>query len=161
MGKNTASRASPSIVGGKLTTYRSLAEEVVSTVFTLLNRAPVPCSTAVIGDVLPVPELLAEARAALAALFLPVANAERLVGLYGPAFADVLARVRRDPTLGKPLGPSTPTLEAQVVHAVQSEGAKTAADVALRRLMLFPPSDEARQAVVRVARERDLPLFKE
>ena len=148
-----------SIVGGKLTTYRSLGEEVVNTVFTLLSRAPVPCSTGVIGNVTPLPELVTQARAALTNLSLPTAHAERLVGLYGPAFPDVLARVKRDPTLGRPLGPNTPHLEAQVVHAVQSENAKTVADVVSRRLMLFPATDEARQAARRVSKARGLGLL--
>lgn len=147
-----------SIVGGKLTTYRSLAEEVVNTVFKLLNRPPVPCSTGVIGDVTPVPELVKAARLEMEKLNLPPAHAEQLVGLYGPAYADVLARVKNDPTLGRPLGSNTPHLEAQVVHAVQSEEAQTVADIVSRRLMLFPPTPEATSGVVRVARERNLPV---
>jgi glycerol-3-phosphate dehydrogenase len=147
-----------SIVGGKLTTYRSLAEEVVDWTLRALHRPPVPCPTAKLGDVTPVAKLADEASVALAKLGLPAAHAPRLIALYGPAFQDVLRRVERDPTLGRPLGPGTPHLEAQVVHAVEAEGARTVEDVVRRRLMLVPPTAEATEGVARVARERGLPL---
>jgi glycerol-3-phosphate dehydrogenase len=147
-----------SVVGGKLTTYRSLAEEVVDWSLHTLGRPPVPCSTAVVGEVTP-PDVLTERTAArLRALSLDPAHAPRLVALYGPAAGDVLDYVERDPTLGRPLGPATPHLEAQVVHAARAEFARTVDDVVRRRLMLFPPTDEAVAGVRRVAAERRLNL---
>ncbi len=147
-----------SIVGGKLTTYRSLAEEAVDWALRTLGKPPVPCSTAVIGNVAAPDALLADAQSNLARLGLPVGHAPRLVALYGPAFADVLARVERDPSLGEPLGPNTPHFAAQVVHAVRTEYARTIDDIARRRLMLFPPTDEALAGIRRVVKERGLPV---
>jgi Glycerol-3-phosphate dehydrogenase len=145
-----------SIVGGKLTTYRSLAEEVVDWTLRTLGKPPIPCSTGVIGAVTPVSEQVQQAQATLQRLGLPTGHAERLVRLYGPVAADVLKRVERDPTLGRPLGPHTPHLEAQVVHAAYVEFARTVQDIVHRRLMLFPPTEEAVAGVRRVVAERGL-----
>ncbi|MBC7806735.1 MAG: glycerol-3-phosphate dehydrogenase/oxidase, partial [Akkermansiaceae bacterium] len=154
-------RGLASIVGGKLTTYRSLAEEVTDWVLKRLGRAPVACSTAVIApDILPVATLRLETERALDFLQLPVSLAPRLVKRYGPASADVLARVKRDPSLGRPISPGIPDLGAQVVHAVETEFARTVDDVVRRRLMLFPPTEEAVSGVRRIAGELGLPLAR-
>ncbi len=145
-----------SIVGGKLTTYRSLAEEVVNTALEILGHAPIACSTAVVHAAPSVADMEAKAAKELKELALPPGYAARLVALYGQAYEDVLSRVRKDPTLGRPLGPNTPHIEAQVVQAVKAEQAKTVADVAQRRLMLFPPTPEAIEGVKRVSVERGL-----
>lgn len=150
-----------SIVGGKLTTYRSLAEEATDWVIKRLGKSPIACSTGYVPpDVLPIGTLLAETERALQILKLSVSIAPRMVKRYGPASADVLARVKRDPSLGRPISPHTPHLEAQVVHAVEAEFARTVDDVVRRRLMLFPPTEEAIAGVRRVADERKLPLAR-
>jgi glycerol-3-phosphate dehydrogenase len=146
-----------SIVGGKLTTYRSLAEEAVNWTLKALGKPPVECVTGRLPrKPVSVPALVQEAKAMLTKLGLPVGMAPRLVALYGPAFPSVLDRVADDPTLGQPLGPNTPILEAQIVHAVESEEARTVDDIVHRRLMLFPPTAEAVAGAERVCRERNL-----
>jgi glycerol-3-phosphate dehydrogenase len=146
-----------SIVGGKLTTYRSLAEEAVDWTLKALGKPPVECVTGRLPKhPLSVPALIQEAQALLTKLSLSPDIAPRLIALYGPAFPSVLSRVAADPTLGRTLGPGTPILEAQVVHAVESEGARTVDDIVHRRLMLFPPTPEAVAGAERVCRERNL-----
>ena len=146
-----------SIVGGKLTTYRSLAEEAVDWTLKALGKPPVPCTTGRLpAHPLLVPALITEAQTALVKLGLPTAMAPRLIALYGPAFASVLDRIADDPTLGKTLGPSTEIMEAQIVHAALFEEARTIDDIVHRRLMLFPPTTEAVEGVQRVCRERNL-----
>lgn len=148
-----------SIVGGKLTTYRSLAEEVVDWTLAALGRPYVPCPTAVLHQVAPPDQLEAWTRGEMARLGLGnPGHARRLVALYGPVVADVLKRVEKDPTLGRPLGPGMPHLEAQVVHATRVEFARTVDDVVRRRLMLFPPTAEAVEGVRRVSADRGLKL---
>ena len=148
-----------SIVGGKLTTYRSLAEHVTDWVIKRLGHAPVVCSTGYIAPDTPTVALLrAETERALRHLQLPETLAPHLVKRYGAATADVLARVKRDPTLGAFVSPGTPVLHAQVVHAAEAEFARTIDDVVRRRLMLFPPTDTAIAGVLRIAQERGLPL---
>jgi glycerol-3-phosphate dehydrogenase len=139
-----------SVVGGKLTTYRSLAEDVVDWALRALDKPPVPCPTAVVGDVPPMDILVAEARAMLTRLGLDADHSVRLVSLYGPAYADVLRRVEQDPTLGEPLGPNTPDLAAQVVHSVEAEEARTVDDIVHRRLMHVPATEEAIAGMRRV-----------
>ena len=145
-----------SIVGGKLTTYRSLAEEVVDWTLRALERPAAPSTTATIGDIAPLPALVADAQAHLARLGLPTDHAARLVALYGPAFPAVLAPIATDPTLGRPVSPASPHLEAQVVHAVTSEQARTIDDIVHRRLMLVPARPDAIEGIRRVVVERGL-----
>lgn len=146
-----------SIVGGKLTTYRSLAEEAVDWTLKTLGKAPVECVTGRLPEHPPrLQTLISAAQTALTDLRLSPLLAPRLVALYGPAFSAVLERVAAEPALGRSLGQNTPLLEAQIVHAVQSEGARTVDDIVHRRLMLFPPTAEAVAAAERVCRERNL-----
>lgn len=148
-----------SIVGGKLTTYRSLAEEVVDWVLRTLHRPPVSCPTATLpkeGGPLRVPALIAEAERDLQKRGLPTTHARRLIGLYGPAYIAVLQRIDADPALGKIGGGDTAFFAAQVVHAVHAEGARTVADIAHRRLMLFPPTETALADITRVCRANGL-----
>lgn len=139
-----------SVVGGKLTTYRSLAEEAVDETLRLLGRPPVPCVTAATRNVPTVAEMIREAESGLVKLGLPPTHGKRLVGLYGPRFPEVLACAEADPILSAPLGPNTPHLGAQVLLAIENEGAQTVADIARRRLMLFPPTQEALTGIRRV-----------
>ncbi|MBC8140649.1 MAG: glycerol-3-phosphate dehydrogenase/oxidase [Armatimonadetes bacterium] len=148
-----------SVVGGKLTTYRSLAEEVTDWVLRTLGKTPVLCSTGYVPPDVPTVATLHSATAqTLRRLGLPVSLATGLVKRYGAASADILARVERDPTSGTFVAPNTPCIEAQVVHAAKSEFARTVSDIVRRRLMLFPPTAEAIAGVRRVVQERGLRL---
>jgi glycerol-3-phosphate dehydrogenase len=141
-----------SVVGGKLTTFRSLAEAVVDWCLRRLGRPAVACPTRRLAEAPSVEEL---AQAALAegrsAGLTPVAAA-RLARIYGPGYRAILERTRADPALSLPIAPGSPALAAEVVHAVEQEGARTADDVARRRLMLLPPSVEALAAIRRIGR---------
>jgi glycerol-3-phosphate dehydrogenase len=135
-----------SIVGGKLTTYRSLGEDVVNWVLRTLKLPFVPCATA---EHRALPTLEAqhrEAESALARLGLPAHHAKRLISLYGIGYRQVLARVKQNPELGKPL-PNGIDIVAQVVHAIKAEQARTVEDIAERRLMLFPPTAEVHETI--------------
>lgn len=148
-----------SVVGGKLTTYRSLSEEVTDWVLRTLGKTPVICSTGYVSPDVPTVATLHSATAqTLLRLDLPVTLASGLVKRYGAASADILARVERDPTLGAFIAPDTPIIKAQIVHAAQAEFARTVDDVVRRRLMLFPPTVEAVAGVRRVAVNRGLRL---
>jgi glycerol-3-phosphate dehydrogenase len=130
-----------SIVGGKLTTYRSLAEEMVNR----LTR--VPCATRAGGEAPSLERMERETEATVRRLGLEPAVAGRLVRLYGPRAGEVLARVERDPALGRALLPGGLALAAEAMHALQSEGARTVEDVLRRRLVLLPPPPGAAAAV--------------
>ncbi len=125
------------ITGGKLTTYRRMAKDVVDRVVERDGRRA-RCRTDEIGlsGSRPLPELLEQAAQAAAALGLPAEVATSLVRQAGPQAQDVLSLVAADPTLGEVLSPAAPHLLAEVVHAARHEGATTLEDVFSRRLRL-------------------------
>jgi glycerol-3-phosphate dehydrogenase len=127
-----------SIVGGKLTTYRSLAEECVDIIFQKLGRNSPQCVTAT--KKLP--------GAAYDFLFTPEGSPSkfrrkefrpmlgRLTRIYGVR-AELVARLAmKDPRLSEPLGRNSDVLSAEVVFAFEKEFAKTLADCFLRRTMI-------------------------
>jgi glycerol-3-phosphate dehydrogenase len=157
-GRQHGIRGLGSVVGGKLTTYRSLAEVVVDWAVRSLppSASAAPCSTRSPGEALSLEEMQRQAAEAARGLGLGEQAAQRLVRLYGPRYAEVLEYVARQPGLGRSLGSGTAALEAEVVHAVEREGARTVEDILLRRLMLLPPTDADREAVRRVCKEQSL-----
>jgi glycerol-3-phosphate dehydrogenase len=103
-----------SVVGGKLTTYRSLAQESVDLVFEKLGRKSVRCETAEV--------LLPGATGD------PPANVcERWRRIYG-------SRARQVAELAQQLNDPDP-LAAEIVFAFEEEFAKSLADCFLRRTM--------------------------
>ena len=138
--KNGGPRGLFSIVGGKLTTYRSLAEHAVDAVQRRNGASPTPSRT---GRV-PLPgggstsgERLAAYRTRfLADTSLPLSTAERLVRLYGVRAGMVATLAAETPDLAVPLLPHETAIRAEIVHAVRHEAAETLADILLRRTML-------------------------
>lgn len=127
------------VVGGKLTTYRQLAQDAVDDVFKRLDRKSPRCVTAnlplpgVVGD-------LGEARRFLVASGLTERTADRLVALYGGRSLDVVAEAQQDDELLEVLHEGTGALGAELLFAVRHEFARTLADVLARRVLLaFEP----------------------
>lgn len=127
------------IVGGKYTTYRSMAEEVVDRVVTRVGWPVTPCRTAV----LPLggrDEWRADegARAAMRELLgrglLHPESHRHLIDWYGARCHALVTMIQRDPRLAAPLCPSSPHLRAQVRYAVEQEAATTLSDLLWRRL---------------------------
>ena len=126
-----------SIVGGKLTTYRALAEEVTDRVFARLGRPAPPCPTASV----PLPGANSPDFPAFAARFaagsgLEPAIAARLLRIYGTFAPQVLRLAEHDPELRRPLGATAASLAAEVPFAFRWELARNLEDVLLRRTML-------------------------
>jgi glycerol-3-phosphate dehydrogenase len=63
----------------------------------------------------------------------PEETVERLLHRHGDRIGDVLALIREDPALGRPLSGAPGYLAAEVVHAVAAEGALHLDDVLTRR----------------------------
>jgi len=127
-----------SIIGGKLTTYRSLAEQVVDWIgermecrLAASKSAHEPLWGGGVGDFESYRD--AEVRWACGEYRIPVDAAENLLDLYGTRHRDVLALTDADPWLRQPLCKHHPDLRAQVVYAVRREFARHLADVYLRR----------------------------
>jgi glycerol-3-phosphate dehydrogenase len=134
-----------SIAGGKFTTYRLMARDVVDAAVADFGR-PVPSS---VTDQVPLlgADGLAAVRAGAGRLAedyrLPQAAVEHLLGRYGALAGEVLDLIRDDPGLAEPLADGHPYLRAEVVHAVTHEDALHVEDVLMRRMRLFIESADA------------------
>ena len=124
-----------SITGGKLTTYRSMAAEVVDAVERRLGRAPAPPRTADLPLPNAVSSLEFETRLAQAVVRDDIV-AQHLVESYGTAWRAVWALARRDPWLHGRVVSHLPVLRAEFAYAVGRELALTIADVLMRRTKL-------------------------
>ncbi|MGS0685478.1 FAD-dependent oxidoreductase [Nakamurella sp. GG22] len=128
------------VVGGKLTTYRQLAEDAVDDAFKRLGRKAPACPTrnrpyvgAQFSDV-------ATLKAALRARTgLPDAQVTRLVDLYGSRAFSVWQLIEQRPELRKVVH-SSGLFAAELVFAVDSDLARSLTDVLARRtLVAFEP----------------------
>lgn len=125
------------IAGGKLTTYRVMAEDAVD--FALGERAKtLPSVTERIKLVgAEGYEVLASRAEALAAENgWDAARTEHLLERYGAELTDIIAQIEKDPSLGVPLAAAPQFLRADVLQAVRAEGALHLEDVLIRRVRL-------------------------
>ena len=124
-----------SIVGGKLTTFRSLAEEVVDTVLTKLEKPSSKSLTST--ELLPGAKRLSEARSTLENLtWINSAVKDRLLRIYGSRSLEVIELVSQDSGLAQSLGGGGATLAAEVVFSFENEYARSLIDCLFRRTML-------------------------
>ena len=148
----TGPRGVITVTGGKLTTYRVIATDVINAVFRVLGRTSPRVRTDLIplagGDVRDLAAEEAAARAATGADDI----AQWLVRAYGGAWHQVWARTHDVPGLAKRLVPALPYIAAEVLHAVEAEFAGTLADVLMRRTHLaFETRDHGMAVAPRVA----------
>lgn len=130
------------VVGGKLTTYRRMAEDAVDAATRARGLPARPSPTAAL------PLAGAAAPARLRALPVP----RRLVRRYGTEAPAVHALGERDPGLARPVLPGHPVTRAELVWAARHEGALDAADLLDRRTRIgLVPEDRA--AALAVAEE--------
>jgi glycerol-3-phosphate dehydrogenase len=116
------------IVGGKLTTYRKMAEDTVDAI-------PLPAGPCRTRNL---PLAGAAPRAQLSTLDAP----RRLIAKYGTEAPTVAAIATLDPDLGMPLAPSLDITPAEIIWAVRHEGALSADDVLHRRTRIgLVPTD--------------------
>ena len=144
-----------SIIGGKITTYRNLAEETVDLAFRKLGRISPRCVT---GET-PLPGAtgvdwsgFAEAFHATSAL--PPETADRLLHIYGIAAWEILELAKQSPDLLQPFDPFSGAIGAEVIYALEQESARTLTDVLLRRTMVGLGPDAglwAAEQAVRIA----------
>jgi len=142
-----------SIVGGKLTTYRHLAEQTVDLLFKKLRRSSplmttafAPLPGAPCGNMADYGEHFA-AHSPLA----PPIN-ERLLRVYGARAAEILELCDARPTLREIFDEETGAIAAEVVFSFQNELAETLADCLLRRTMVGLNSTVGLNAAVAAAR---------
>jgi glycerol-3-phosphate dehydrogenase len=145
------------VVGGKLTTYRSMAAEVVDQAMRELrhrdgrrrhaeartDEEPLPGGEA--AD-------LSQFRERGLELGIPAPSVDHLLRHYGTEAAGIFNLGGADRGLLRQLLPPHPAIEAEVVHAVRRELAQTVEDVLVRRFHLFyEHRDQGAAAALRVA----------
>jgi glycerol-3-phosphate dehydrogenase len=145
------------VAGGKLTTMRSMAEEVVNRAIEILRDrgrqgAVRPCQT----RVRPLP---GAGKAVSASLDLAPDIGAHLCETYGVRVDQVLSLIASDASLGRRLDPELPYLAAELVFAIRSDLACEVEDVLRRRvpLALFSRThglDVAEETANLLARER-------
>lgn len=137
-----------SIVGGKITTYRQLAEEVVDAAVKKLERKAGKCRTHQIplpgGTAYPFDEFRARFHATSG---LPRETADRLLRIYGTRAAEVLDYADGHPDLREPFDHDTGAIGAEVAFSLRTELAETLADVLQRRTMVGFGSEVGLNAV--------------
>ncbi len=130
-----------SIIGGKLTTYRNLAEQAVDKLSRPLGRKLPKCRTQALQ--LPGAFGLDEAAKALdAAESITAEVSERLLRVYGGRAAEVLELAD---------GEQLSLVEAETVFAIRIEMARTLTDVVHRRMMIGLDADQGRPLYERIA----------
>ncbi len=123
------------IAGGKYTTYRVMAADVVDAAVKGLGRAAAPSVTAhlpLLGAV-GYQELAADVDSVAQRASLPVTTVEHLLGRYGSGVSDLFDLIAAEPELAEPLPGAGAYLGAEVVYAVTHEGALHLDDVLTRR----------------------------
>ena len=140
------------VTGGKLTTYRAMAAQVVDTVERVLGHAPSPTRTATLplagGDMHDPDEEIARAVNAIG----DEAVARRLVSAYGTAWHGVWSLTEADPALAGFLQAGFPYVYAELLHAITHEQAATLGDLLIRRTPIaFETRDQGRSAARRIA----------
>ncbi|MEV0928552.1 glycerol-3-phosphate dehydrogenase/oxidase [Streptomyces spongiicola] len=130
------------VVGGKLTTYRRMAQDAVDAAVAARGLRAGRCRTAAL------PLVGAVGPDALAALDAPA----RLVGRYGSEAPAVHALGLADPALARPVVPGHPVTGAELLWAVRHEGALDESDLLDRRTRIgLVPYD--RETALDAARE--------
>ncbi|MGH3211371.1 MAG: glycerol-3-phosphate dehydrogenase/oxidase [Trebonia sp.] len=134
-----------SIAGGKFTTYRLMARDVVDAA---VADFPEPVPPSVTGQ-LPLlgadglPAVRASAARLASDYDVPPAVSAHLIARYGSLATEVLDLIHGDKTLGRPLVADHPYLRAEVAYAVTHEGALHPEDVLARRVRLLIESADA------------------
>ena len=127
-----------SLIGGKLTTYRNVGEEMVDQVLKKMKRSPEPCAT----DSLPLPGcILPDDRRRQQAVkdygsTLSINVIDNLFNIYGARALEVLALTKDRTELTAQISPDRLDIKAQIVYAVNFEFAHTLIDIARRRTTL-------------------------
>ncbi|MDQ2855990.1 MAG: glycerol-3-phosphate dehydrogenase [Acidobacteriota bacterium] len=126
-----------SLVGGKLTTYRSLSQQAVDLVFRKLQLKVPRCTT----DQEPLPgatpsALVAYSYQFAAPEYLPTKTVDHLLRVYGTRAPQVLILADSDPALLEIVSAETGAIAAEIVFAFRHELAMTLSDCLLRRTMI-------------------------
>ena len=140
------------ITGGKLTTYRRMAADVVD-LLCARDDSKARCRTDEIplGSSRPLDALTADVIEAAAAVSVDAETARLLVRQQGERAPDVLGLVAGERSLRERISPAAAHIMAEVVYAAREEGAATLDDVLSRRTRISLRSRDAGLPIASVA----------
>ena len=140
-GERAGARGLITVLGGKITGYRAIAEETTDMICRKLgnHRRCVTAATPLPGAR---PALPAQRRNGVAQ-----ETADHLAKLYGSRASQLLDLVSEDRSLVEPLAPDYPDIAAQVIFAVRFEQCVRASDFINRRTLLGFAPDQGSKAV--------------
>ncbi len=145
------------VLGGKITAYRGIAEEAIDLVCKKFNK-PVKCTTAH-TPLQGLPEVKAiDIETAARQYDISRQTVNHLVNVYGARFPEVLKYVGMNKLLGKPITEGTPDIIAQIQYAVDEESAMTLNDFMLRRTNIGWSPMQGRDAIETVSNNLGLLL---
>jgi len=145
--EHTVDRPAPgfvSIAGGKYTTYRVMAQDVIDLAGKELHkevresttdRLPIVGADGYNALVQQVPLISAETH-------LSESTVVHLLNRYGSLMSEILQLIAQDSSLSKPLGGGLPYLRAEIHYAVSHEGARSVEDVVARRTRISFEAEE-------------------
>ncbi len=145
--EHTVDRPAPgfvSIAGGKYTTYRVMAQDVIDLAGKELHKAVRESTT----DRLPIVgsdgynALVQQVALISAETHLSEATVVHLLNRYGSLMSELLQLIEQNPSLSRPLGGGLPYLRAEIHYAVSHEGARSVEDVVARRTRISFEADE-------------------
>jgi glycerol-3-phosphate dehydrogenase len=146
-----------SVLGGKITGYRDIAQEAVDLICKKL-KLKAPCRTASTplpgSPSVPATEISRTAQHS----GLPVETVTHLAELYGSRLSQVIGLVNRDPRGKQPICPHCHDILAQIEHSVKEEAACTVSDFLLRRSGAGLSPCQGLDAIETIAREMGLLL---
>jgi len=132
-----------SIIGGKITGYRAIAEEAVDMVCAKLGirrdsrtgSIPLPGAREGKPSGFSIPDFIEEKAV------------QYLISLYGCGAAQILDLAQADERLRAPLAPGRPDIAAQIAYSVRNEQCVRATDFLLRRTLIGFAPDQGRNAL--------------
>ena len=137
------------IVGGKWTTYRIMARDLVDTVIMEGGGHPRACTT----DAIPLVGSFVEPPAERPATALTAADRAVLDRRYGSRSGEVLSIMADDPAMAAPLPDAPGYWTAEIAHACLNEGACLLDDVVDRRLRFGLNLDAVSPQLIRATAE--------
>ncbi len=143
------------IAGGKLTTYRNMAKDVVDAACNAIgvkagcvtDKNPFPG-----GLHMPYEDYLKEAAPEMAARYgIAGETVRHLIRFYGSRAGRVLDLVVTDPGLRTEISPGSRDIYAQVVYSIIEEGARNLSDIVLRRMHLGTTASRGANQIEKIA----------
>jgi glycerol-3-phosphate dehydrogenase len=137
--KKEGLRGLVSVIGGKLTAYRGIAEDITDVVCKKLGST-VECTTArekLLGaDSAELEKVQMKTDSLATEHGISVETLDRLVVLYGSRYTEVLDYLKKDRRLTERICKTQPDIMAEVVHAIEKESALTLNDFMIRRSLI-------------------------